>query len=72
MHRAALAIRAEAERAAARSPTVRMATVVSADPLRAVCDGSSQPVDVRAYVVAPTAGQRVALLRSGSAFYLLG
>lgn len=72
MYEAAMAIRAEAERAAAGAPSVRMATVSSASPLEAVCDGSTRPVAVRAYVCAPKAGQRVALLRSGSTFYLLG
>lgn len=72
MARAARAIRAEAERAASLGPTVRMATVTQADPLMARCDGASTPVRVRAYVCSPQAGQRVALLRSGTAFYLLG
>lgn len=72
MSETALAIRAEADRAAARAPSVRMATVSSESPLEAVCDGSTRPVAVRAYVCAPKAGQRVALLRSGSTFYLLG
>ena len=72
MARAALAIRAEAERAASLGPTVRMATVTQADLLMARCDGASTPVRVRAYVCSPQAGQRVALLRSGTAFYLLG
>lgn len=72
MYETAMAIRAEAERASARAPSVRMATVHSEDPLEAVCDGSTRPVAVRAYVCKPKAGQRVALLRSGSTFYLLG
>lgn len=72
MYEAAVAIRAEADRAAARAPSVRMATVSSASPLMAVCDGASEPVAVRAYISEPKAGQRVALLRSGSTFYLLG
>lgn len=72
MYEAARAIRSQAERAASKAPAVRMATVSATDPLRAVCDGSTEPVAVRAYISAPKAGQRVALLRSGSAFYLLG
>lgn len=69
---AAAAIRAEADRVLSKAPTVRMATVSSTSPLEAVCDGSTVAVAVRAYVLRPEAGQRVALLRSGSAFYLLG
>lgn len=72
MAEAAAAIRTEADRALAKAPAVRMATVSSVSPLEAVCDGSTVAVGVRAYVLRPETGQRVALLRSGSAFYLLG
>lgn len=72
MSEAARAIREQADKAASKAPAVRMATVSATGPLRAVCDGSTEPVAVRAYISAPKVGQRVALLRSGSAFYLLG
>ena len=69
---AARVIREEARRALAEAPAVRMATVTQGSPLMARCDGAGTPVRVRAYVCAPKVGQRVALLRSGSSFYLLG
>lgn len=73
MEQTAALIRGEAEKAAARAaPAVRMATVTGTEPLEARPDGSTATVSVNALLLTPKAGQRVALLRCGSQFYLLG
>ena len=73
MRLAAALIHEEAEKAAAKaSPVVRMATVTSLEPLQARPDGSTATVSVNALLLAPEVGRRVALLRCGSQFYLLG